>query len=262
VVGTPEERAARQRLQDVAPVAALQPSLLDRLAGSRAVRNVALIGTTVAAVAIIAVVGFNMGAPSSNAGIGANSTPAPSAPVLDQAAVGDLMATIQANPNDADALMGLGDEYYKIGDFKTAADWFTKVTAAEPTAIRGFLALGAAKYNQGDYDGAETAWKKAAEIDDTNVEAHYDLGFLYLNRQPADMDGVKLHWNRVVELAPDSDIAKTVKAHLDAFANMSPAPGASAAPGTSAAPGSSAAPSAAPSTSPAATPAPSATPAP
>jgi tetratricopeptide (TPR) repeat protein len=164
--------------------------------------------------------------------------------------------------------MGLGDEYYKVGDFGTAADWFAKVTGVEPDGVRGFLALGAANFNAGDLGAAETAWKRAAEIDDTNVEAHYDLGFLYLNRQPADMDAVKLHWTRVVELAPDSDVAKTVKAHLDAFAGMSPAPGATTAPGATAAPGATTAPSTAPSVAPdasatpAATPAPTATPVP
>lgn len=265
IVGTPEERAARQhRLVDVEAVSATQPSLLDRLAGSRVVRNVALVGTTVAAVLVLGFATGTIGGPGSLAGIGtgigAGNTPAPSAPVLDQAAVSDLMARIQADPNDADALMSLGDEYYKIGDFATAANWFRKVTEVEATAVRGFLALGAASFNQGDLDTAETAWKQAAEIDDTNVEAHYDLGFLYLNRQPADMAQVKLHWNRVVELAPDSEIAQTVKAHLDVFAEMSPAPGASAAPEGSAAPAATPAPDA--SAAPAATPAPSGTPVP
>jgi cytochrome c-type biogenesis protein CcmH/NrfG len=258
VVGTPEERAAAtRRLVDVEPAAAPRPSLLDRLAGSRTARNVALVGTTVAAIAIVAVVGFNIGAPSGTAGIGANATPAATAPLLDQAAVADLMATIQSNPQDADALMSLGDEYYKTGDYRTAADWFRKVTEVEPNAVRGFLALGAASFNQGDLDTAEAAWTEAAAIDDTNVEAHYDLGFLYLNRDPADMDAVRRHWSRVVELAPDSEIAKTVSAHLDAFASMPPA---SADPGASTAPGASAVPSATPA--PSASPAPSVSPAP
>ena len=264
VVGTPEERAAAmQRLVEVEPVAAPNPGLLDRLAGSRTARDIALVGTTVAAIAIVAVVGLNLGTPA-GAGIGANITPAPATvPVLDQAAVAALMAKVQASPGDADALMSLGDEYYKIGDYRTAADWFRKVTEAEPTALRGFLALGAASFNQGDRDAAETAWKAAAGLDDTNVEAHYDLGFLYFTRQPADMDLVRLHWGRVVELAPDSEIAKTVSAHLGAFASMPPAsaaPGATAAPNATTAPGATSAPAATPA--PAATSAPTASPEP
>ena len=69
--------------------------------------------------------------------------------------------------------------------------------------MRGFLALGATGFNSGDLDAAEVAWRKALDIDDKNVEAHYDLGFLYFNRQPPDMAEVQEHWNRVVELDPE-----------------------------------------------------------
>jgi len=253
-VGTAQERAASA----VAASGTARPSwLLSLFASPAFFRNLALVGATVTALVIVVVLGFNAGGTSASV-IGAGVTPAPSAaartPFLDQAAVAALMVKIQSNPKDADSLMALGDEYYNTGDFKTAGDWFAKVTAVEPTNVRGFLALGATAFNQDDAATAETAWKQAVTIDDKNVEAHYDLGFLYLNRQPADMAGVQREWSRVVELAPDSDIAKTVKAHLDALASFapgSPAPsGAPAASGAPASPAASPAPSAAPSGSP------------
>jgi cytochrome c-type biogenesis protein CcmH/NrfG len=262
VVGTPAQRAAA--LTAVQPVTAPRSGALNSLLSSKAFRNLALVGATVVAIGIVAVVGYGVGGTGGQA-IGANpdasAAPAASAPVLDQAAVGELMAKIQANPKDADALMALGDEYYKVGDFATAGEWFTKVTALEPTNVRGFLALGATAFNSGNLDAAEVAWRKALDIDPTSVEANYDLGFLYFNRQPPDMAKVQEHWAKVVELDPNSEIAQTVKAHLGAIASMvpaSPAPGASAAP--SAAPAASPAPSPAPAASPAATPAPSAAP--
>ncbi len=266
IVGTAAESAAstaaatgaasRQRLR--------QGRLLG-IIGSAAFRNLAIVGATVAAIGIVAVLGFNAGGTSASV-IGANGSPTPSAaasaPVLDQAAVAALMVKIQTNPKDADSLMALGDEYYKTGDYKTAGDWYAKVTAIEPTAARGFLALGATAFNQNDATTAATAWNQVLTLDETNVEAHYDLGFLYLNAQPPDMAGVQREWSRVVAIAPDSDIAKTVKAHLDALASAAPAsPGASAAPAgsPSASAGSNAA-SSAPSRSPAASPAASAQP--
>jgi len=252
VVGTAAQRAASMAGTGSTP----RQGWLLSLFASRAFRNLALAGATVAAIGIIAVFGFNAGGTSA-AGIGAAGSPAPSAaattPVLDQAAVAALMVKIQANPKDADSLMALGDEYYKTGDFKTAGDWFAKVTAVEPNAVRGFLALGATAFNLGDSATAETAWTKVVTIDEKNVEAHYDLGFLYLNRQPADMVGVQREWSRVVQLDPNSDIATTVKAHLDALASAAPAsPAASGSPAASldASPTPSASPSAAP-TSPA-----------
>jgi cytochrome c-type biogenesis protein CcmH/NrfG len=252
VVGTAAERAASMAGANAAP----RPSRLVGLLSSSAFRNLALASAAVAAIGLIGVLGFNAGGTSAS-GIGAGATPVPAAsataPVLDQAAVTALMEKIQANPNDADSLMALGDEYYQVGDFKTAEDWYTKDTAVEPTAARGFLALGASAFNQGDSATALTAWTKVLAIDETNVEAHYDLGFLYLNEQPPDMAGVQREWNRVVQLDPNSDLATTVKAHLDAFASAAPAsPTASGGPAASpdASPTLSASPSAAP-TSPA-----------
>ena len=242
VVGTAAQRAASTA---AASSVARPGRLMGRLA-SPVFRNLALVGATVAAIGIVAVLGFNAGGTSA-AGIGTGGTPNPGAaastPVLDQAAVAALMEKIQANPKDADALMSLGDEYYKTGDYQTAGDWFAKVTAIEPGNVRSFLALGASAFNQGDLATAETAWKQAVTIDEKNVEAHYDLGFLYLNRQPADMAGVQREWTRVVELAPDSDIASTVKAHLDALASFAPAsPSATPAGSPSPAPSSAATP--------------------
>jgi cytochrome c-type biogenesis protein CcmH/NrfG len=251
IVGTAAERAASTA---ASTGATSRPGRLLGIIGSAAFRNLAIVGATVAAIGIVAVMGFNAGGTSASV-IGANGSPAPSAaasvPVLDQAAVAALMVKIQANAKDADSLMALGDEYYKTGDYKTAGDWYAKVTAIEPTNVRGFLALGATAFNLGDATTAETAWKQVLTLDEKNVEAHYDLGFLYLNRQPADMAGVQREWSRVVALAPDSDIATTVKAHLDALASAAPAsPGASGAPaGSPAASAGSSAPSSAPASS-------------
>jgi len=256
VVGTAAQRAA-----SAAAAGAPRSGGLGSLLASKGFRNLALVGATVAAIGIVAVVGYGFGGSGAD-GIGAGPSPAPgaaaSAPVLDQAKVAELMAAIQANPKDADSLMALGDEFYKIGDFTTAGQWFTKVTELEPTNVRGLLALGATGFNSGDLDAAEVAWRKALDIDEKSVEAHYDLGFLYFNRQPPDLAKVQLHWNRVVELDPDSKIAQTVKAHLGALASSAPAsPAPDGSPAPSTAPGGS---PAAPSASPTASPAPSAAP--
>ncbi len=255
IVGTAAQRAAA--LAAVRPVSAPRSSALGELLASKAFRNLALVGATVAAIGIVAVVGYGFGG-SGGGGIGAGASPAataaPSAAVLDQAKVATLMGKIQANPKDADSLMALGDEYYRIGDFTTAGDWFTKVTTLEPGKARGFLALGATAFNNGDQDAAEVAWRKALDIDEASVEAHYDLGFLYFNRQPPDLAAVELHWNRVIELDPGSQLAKTVQAHLTAIAGL-----ASASPGPAGSPAASPAASPAPSTAPA-SPAPSVAP--
>ena len=125
----------------------------------------------------------------------------------------------------------------------------------EPENIQGLLARGAVYFNLNDLANAETTWKKVAVLEPDNVEVHYDLGFLYLNRPEPNWAGVQSEWKKVVELDPGSKLAQTVQAHLDQLATSSMVPGASA--GASAAPAASPAASAAPaaSTAPSATPA-------
>jgi tetratricopeptide (TPR) repeat protein len=161
-----------------------------------------------------------------------------SGPTLDEERVASLMAQIQANPEDVGALLSLADEFYIVGQWQTAATWLDKALAIEPQNVRALLAKGATAWNLRDPATAETIWLSVVALDPNNVEAHYDLGFLYLNREPSDMEGVQREWTKVIELDPNSALAQNVKTHLDALLP-------SASPGTSPAP-SEPAPSAAP----------------
>ena len=221
--------------------------------------RLAIIGVAVVGIAAVVVVGFNVGGGGSGVP-GINGTPAPessAAAQVDQAQVAALMKKISENPNDVATLQQLGDLYFQTGDYETAGGWMEKILAVEPRNVTARLALGAALFNSLKATEAEKQWRQVLEIDPKNVEAHYDLGFMYLAQEPPDMAKVKAEWNEVIAIAPDSDIAKTVKQHLGSF-DASPAPsgaspsGAAASPGASGAPSSAAASSAAPSAAPSA----------
>jgi tetratricopeptide (TPR) repeat protein len=126
-----------------------------------------------------------------------------------------------------------------------------KVLAIEPDHVDSLLAFGAASFNLEQYQRAEESWKKVLAIEPDNVEAYYDLGFLYFSDTPAKVDLVRQMWGKVVELAPDSAIAKTVGSHLQSLDQLapgasaaSPAPSGNGAPAASSTPLPSAAPSA------------------
>jgi cytochrome c-type biogenesis protein CcmH/NrfG len=247
-----ERREARRQMS----VAAAAPSGSASKAEPNIWKRIVLGGAAVLAIAAVALGANAIVNPTPSSGGPAASQVAEAtsgAPAIDEAKVADLMAKLQANPKDVVTLMALADEFYAGGQFETSATWLDKVLAIEPENVQGLLARGAVFFNLNDMANAEKTWKQAAAIDPKNVEAHYDLGFLYLNSATPDWAGVQAEWNKVIELDPGSDLAKTVQAHLDQLAASSMIPGASA--------GASSAPSAAPAASPAASPAPSATPA-
>jgi cytochrome c-type biogenesis protein CcmH/NrfG len=180
-----------------------------------------LAGLAVVVVAVFVV--QQLGATAPVTGAQATQTPTATA-ALDQAKVADLMARIQADPNDTAALLELGDAFFQAQDFETAATWLQKLVDLEPNNVRGRLALGAALFNLSKSDEAEVQWLAVLDLEADNVEAHYDLGFLYLNETPPDYDGVQREWGEVVRLAPDTEIAGVVQQHLDALAAQSAGP--------------------------------------
>jgi hypothetical protein len=71
---------------------------------------------------------------------------------------------------------------------------------------------------------------------------------MYLDSATPDMAKVRAEWQKVIDIDPTSDIAKTVKQHLDSLSSFAPgaSTGAVASPAATAAPVASPAGSTAP----------------
>lgn len=198
---------------------------------------------------------------------GLSGTPAPegSQPVLDSARVAQLMQVIQSSPNDIAALQELGDLYFAAKDYTAAAEWEQRILDVDPNNVTAHLALGAAAYNLGNSADAEVHWRKVIEINPADIdalaEAHYDLGFMYFSADPPDVERTIAEWRKVIEIAPDSEIAQTVATHLQTLEgwNASASPTTSGSPTVSGSPRTSGSPRA--SGSPATSPTPAASPA-
>lgn len=192
------------------------------------VRRLVAVAALVAGALAIAWIGYNAGGGTPvTAASKSTDSPQPS-PTLDTAEVATLMAKIQTDPNDKDSLLGLGDAFFQAGQYDVAAEWLTKLVKIDAKNIQALLALGAADYNAGNAKDAETYWKQVVGLDAKNVEAHYDLGFLYLRQDPPNTAAMRREWQTVVDLAPGTQVAQNVQAHLDALSS----PGPSGAPST------------------------------
>jgi cytochrome c-type biogenesis protein CcmH/NrfG len=207
------------------PLAA-RPRLLAALRGNRRRQRVALVVAAIAAVAVVVGV-YRIGGDSGASG-GTQASVSGAAPTgqVDQDRVAELTRKIAANPKDVASFTRLGDLYFQAGDYASAADWMERAVKLRPANVTARLALGAAWFNLGRRKDAEQQWLRVVVTNPRNVEAHYDLGFLYLSASPPDMARVRAEWGKVVELAPKSDVAKTVAAHLDQLDKPSSAPSA------------------------------------
>lgn len=79
-------------------------------------------------------------------------------------AIEEYKKTIEAEPNNARAYMGLGDCYYIMGDFNLAASYFEESVAIEPVAST-YRYLGDAYMGKGQLDKAINAYQSAVDTD-------------------------------------------------------------------------------------------------
>lgn len=182
-----------------------------------------------AAATAIGVLVYNMPADGDQAVAGPNPTasaPADamhaaggtqSAPPLDQAKVDELTKKIEANPKDTKAMKELANEYSRAAHYEKASQTQAKIVGIEPKNTDARLALGVAHFNKGDFAQAEKEWNTVLAQDPKSVEAYYDLGFLYFTQDPPQIEKAEAAWKKVVELDPNSDVAKTVSSHIDSF---------------------------------------------
>jgi tetratricopeptide (TPR) repeat protein len=149
-----------------------------------------------------------------NAATTASSSP--SAVPVDPAKVAALMTKVAANPKDIVSFQSLGDLYFAATDYKNASLWMRKILAVAPTNEKALLSLGAAQFNVGNSAEAKKQWLVAAKLYPKSQEVHYDLGFLYMSQTPPDSVNMKAEWKKVVDIDPNSELAKTVATHIKA----------------------------------------------
>jgi tetratricopeptide (TPR) repeat protein len=134
---------------------------------------------------------------------------------VDTARVAELMKSAQADPKNPETLFELGEIFFQAGEWQPSVDWFTKLIEVDPSNVHALTDIGTSQYNLGNTEDAKATWLKVSKIAPDEPQVHYNLGFLYANSEPQDLEAAKKEWAIVLQLAPDSDLAQTVKLHLD-----------------------------------------------
>lgn len=89
-----------------------------------------------------------------------------------------------------------------------------------PDDVAANLELGVLQFNNGDQQRARELWTRVTTVDPTNPQAWFNLGFIHLAQEPPDVEAARRDWDKVLEVAPESDLAATVRSHLGALEVM------------------------------------------
>lgn len=104
-----------------------------------------------------------------------------------------------------------------------------KLVDLSPTNTDERTILGVYYFNGSDIPNAQKQWDEVVKQDPKKAEAYFDLGYLYLIKEPPDNDKAIAAWQKVLEIDPQSDMAKTVSEHISALSTASPSPATPAA---------------------------------
>ena len=124
-----------------------------------------------------------------------------------------LEAAVEADPSNIAARQELGEMYLTAALYQDAITWFQQILDLDPDNLDALLAIGVAQYQTNLYAEAEASWVKASELAPDVAEPWYNLGFLYMAKTPPQTEKATECWAKVLEIAPDSDMASAVRDH-------------------------------------------------
>lgn len=110
---------------------------------------------------------------------------------------------IAANPDDAEAYVGLGIVYVDGGRFSEAVDQLNKALAIDPSLDLAYDFLGIALFQMGNTDGAIEQFQKGLEVKPDSQVLLIDLGAVYA--QTGKQDEATQLWQQAYDLYPTSE---------------------------------------------------------
>jgi Tfp pilus assembly protein PilF len=115
--------------------------------------------------------------------------------------------------NQSAAGINLGLAYFGKGDYPKALSLLRSVVADFPRDPRGRMNLGKVYFALEKYDLAIDEYKRALELNADYVNAHYNLGLVYLKKN--NNSAAQSAFMEVMRLAPDSEVGQLSREYLD-----------------------------------------------
>ena len=143
------------------------------------------------------------------------STPAPG--MREQSAASDVRSRIAglekmlaANPNNAEALVQLGNDYFDIGNYERAIESYQRSLEVDPRNPDVITDMGVAFRKLGRSKEAADAFRKALEVDPDHALALFNLGIV-LRDDLKDHTGALKAWEAFLQKAGNSPHAVMVR---------------------------------------------------
>jgi cytochrome c-type biogenesis protein CcmH/NrfG len=153
-------------------------------------------------------------------------------PVFDETRAASLKATAERNPSDAETRVQLGNLYFDAERYDEATRWYEAALTVDPKNVNASTDLGIAYYYSNQPDRALAQFDRSLAIDPTHSKTLLNIGIVRAFGKQ-DLDGAEKAWQRVLDVAPNSQEAEVAKKGLEGLRSAHGQRGAAAVPGSS-----------------------------
>ena len=160
--------------------------------------------------------------PAAAAQSGATSSQQPAAPALDEARVAALRTAAERDPKDAAPRVELGNLYFDAERFPESARWYEEALRIDPRNVNASTDLGITYYYMKQTDRALAQFERSLQVDPRHSKTLMNIGIVRAFGKE-DLDGATQAWERLIEVAPDSEEARRARQAIQALKNHPPA---------------------------------------
>jgi tetratricopeptide (TPR) repeat protein len=107
---------------------------------------------------------------------------------------------VNADPNNADALLNCGTLFYEDGNLEKAADYFRRAIEVQPQNALAHFNLGSVLEEMGQLEDARLHLRQSVNLDPNHADAHYNLAFVC--EKLRSFAEAREHWQAYVKIDP------------------------------------------------------------
>jgi tetratricopeptide (TPR) repeat protein len=133
--------------------------------------------------------------------------------------VEEYRSVLAEDPNNLAALIGLGNAYYDLGEWKRAITMYEHALAIDSRNADVRTDMGTAYRSLGNSDRALAEYRAALEFEPSHLDARYNLGIVY-DHDKKDYRAAVRVWEELLRLAPNYRHAPEIHASLESIRKL------------------------------------------
>jgi cytochrome c-type biogenesis protein CcmH/NrfG len=136
--------------------------------------------------------------------------------------IAEQQTAVSQSPEDVDQVLLLANLLANTGRMPEATDWYQRALELAPDDNSIRLDFARSLQANSMVQDAEAQFLRVLENDPSSLSGHYYLAKLYKDWQPQRRAEAQGHFERVLEINPDSFLAEQARNELDTLGRATP----------------------------------------